>query len=220
MGFEQFEHAVRQPRPVREISNEQSRREIPEVSMPILTSIAASKFVITSVTAGTIALGGGAAAFTNITSMEGSNQPSVSAPAQPETPKVSPSPSSPSAPVTTAPDISALAPATAAPVVDDAEKFGDDVAAGPAKPAPAVPVTPALSAPSVEAPRPVPVPSQPAAAMAPSGEHDDADSVDAWQQGWHKGQHKGHHEGRQGEGRHHEGRQGEGRHHEGHGQND
>ncbi|WP_284763001.1 hypothetical protein [Arthrobacter sp. efr-133-R2A-63] len=55
--------------------------------MPILTSLAASKAVITLITAGAIAAGGGAAAYTSITTTE--------APAPTSTASASPSPSSP-----------------------------------------------------------------------------------------------------------------------------
>lgn len=181
--------------------------------MPILTSIAASKFLITSVTAGAIALGGGAAAFTNITTVDGSTPPAVTAPAAPsDTPTASPSAPAtqapapttttpapaPSAPATTAP---APAPAPATPAAGDEEKPGDE-SPEPVKPAPAPLVTPAPAAPAAGV-------SGPAAAEAPR-DHDEAGKVEVRQHGQHEdhfkgqqdeGHHKGQHEGSEGFGR-------------------
>ncbi|WAH97134.1 hypothetical protein [Arthrobacter sp. MMS18-M83] len=106
--------------------------------MPILTSLAASKAVITMITAGAIAAGGGAAAFTSISTTE--------APAPASTASASPSPSAPLVPPTTAVPLekapetepsghSESAPATEAPAEE--ETSGPASTRTPSPPAPA-----------------------------------------------------------------------------------
>ena len=191
--------------------------------MPILTSLTASKFLITSVTAGAIALGGSAAAFTNITTIDGSNQPAATAPATTGSPTATPSPSAPvvtpapaptteapapAAPTTVAPAPSApatSAPAPTAPTAGDEDMPGDD-AAERADSAPAGLTTPAPSAPATEEPKPAPAPSGPVAAIAPARDHDDAETTGSPEQRHSQ------YEGRRG--------QESGGHYEGHGQHD
>lgn len=130
--------------------------------MPILTALAASKTVITFTAAGAIALGGGAAAFTTITSVD--TPPAVTSPSPSGSPTGAPSESptaSPSAPGTPAPAPTASAPAAAPPAsegpapeepaVRDDEKAEGQAAEAPedetgtdeVKPVPATPEVPA-----------------------------------------------------------------------------
>lgn len=167
--------------------------------MPILTTLAASKALITSITAGAIVLGGGAAAFTNITTVDAplavaaptpSESPSGTPTASPSpsasdtpapAPTTSPAPSSP-APEPSAPVTSAPAPAD--PAAGDDEKTGDDVSGvretkqgdDAGRPAPSAPVVPA------------PTPSQPAGEPASP----DKEASEHYQARHDVGRHLGH----------------------------
>ena len=104
--------------------------------MPILTSLAASKAVITLITAGAIAAGGGAAAFTSIATTE--------APAPTSTASASPSPSSPrvsspATPTTAVPSTTAVLPATAPGAESPEPSSSAPAAAEPAEDAPGTP---------------------------------------------------------------------------------